>query len=82
MFLPEFEYVKMTQKRFDFELRKKLQEVEFRDFYKLTTKLSKYKELLCEENHKMETIISSYFQDLEEVSIEEVANSGSRVIHC
>ncbi|XP_073041953.1 uncharacterized protein [Primulina eburnea] len=38
VFLPESEYVKMAQRGLDFELRKKFQGMEFRDFYELAAK--------------------------------------------
>ena len=39
-------YVKMAQRGLDIELRKKFQGMEFRDFYELAAKVTKYEELL------------------------------------
>ncbi|XP_073304159.1 uncharacterized protein [Primulina huaijiensis] len=38
VFLPETEFMKMAQKGMDFELRKKFQDMEFRDFFELAAK--------------------------------------------
>ena len=49
--LPKIEYVKMAKRGLDIELRKKFQGMEFRDFYELATKVTKYEELLKEESY-------------------------------
>ena len=49
--LPEIKYVKMAQRGLDIKFRKKFQGMEFRDFYELTAKVTKYKELLKEESY-------------------------------
>lgn len=41
VYLPESEYVKMAQRGLDFELKKKFQGMEFRDFYELADKVSR-----------------------------------------
>ena len=38
--LPEIKYVKMAQRGSDIELRKKIQGMEFRDFYELAAKVT------------------------------------------
>ena len=45
------EFVKMTQRGLDIELRKKFQGMEFKDFYALAAKVIEYEELLKEEVH-------------------------------
>ena len=45
--LPDTEYMKMAQRVLDIESRKKFKGMEFRDFYELATKVTKY-ELLKE----------------------------------
>ena len=50
--LPETKYVKMDQRSLDIELKKKFQGMEFRDFYELSTKVTKYEELLKEESYR------------------------------
>lgn len=80
VFLLEPEYIKMAQKRLDFDLRKKFQGMKFRDFYELAAKLSENEDLLREENHENKTSLGSYFQQVEGVALEDVANYRSRVI--
>ena len=48
--LLETEYVKIAQRGLDIEMRKKFQGMEFRDFYELVAKVTKYEELLREES--------------------------------
>ena len=38
--LPEIKYVKMAQRGFDIELRKKFQGMEFRDYYEIVAKVT------------------------------------------
>ena len=47
--LPEIEDMKMAQKCLDIGLRKKFQGLEFRDFYELAAKVTKYEELLMKK---------------------------------
>lgn len=42
----------MAERGLYIKLRKKFQGIEFMDFYKLATKVSKYEELLSEDNHE------------------------------
>ena len=43
----------------DIELRKKFQSMGFRDFYELIAKVTKYEELLREENHQRKMIMGT-----------------------
>ncbi|KZV53197.1 hypothetical protein F511_27563 [Dorcoceras hygrometricum] len=79
VFLPEGEFVKMAQKGLDFELRKKLQGMEFRDFFELCSKVTEYEELLKEESYKKKTTLGSYYQDIEEVALAETISPAHRV---
>ena len=55
--------MKMAQRGLDIKLRKKFQGMEFRDFYELAAKVTKYEELLKEESYlrkkSMEPIVKS-----------------------
>ena len=59
----------MAQKGLDIKLRKKFQGTEFRDFYELVTKVTKYEELLKGENERRKTSMGTYYQ---EINSEEV----------
>ncbi|XP_073025118.1 uncharacterized protein [Primulina eburnea] len=80
VFLPETEFVKMAQKGLDFELRKKFQGMEFRDFFELATKVAEYEELLREESYKKKTALGSYYQEVEDVALAEIRSAGSCTI--
>ena len=58
--LLETKYVKMDQRGLDIKLRKKFQGLEFRDFYGLADKVTKYEELLKEENQQRKTSMGTY----------------------
>ena len=58
--LPEIEYMKITQRGLDIELRKKFQGMEFRDFYGLVAKVTKYGELLRYESKWRKTSMGTY----------------------
>ena len=60
----------MAQKELNIELRKKFQGMEFKDFYELVVKVTKYEELIREENQRRKTSMGTYCQ---EVNYEEVA---------
>ncbi|XP_075500113.1 uncharacterized protein LOC142538697 [Primulina tabacum] len=77
IFLPETEFVKMAQKGLDFELRKKFQGMEFRDFFELAAKVAEYEELLREESYKKKTAMGSYYQEVEDVALAEIRSAGS-----
>ena len=61
IFFPESEYVKMAQRGLDIELRKNFQGIEFKDFYKLAVKVTKYEELLKKENQRRKNAMGTYF---------------------
>lgn len=79
VFLPEVEFVKMAQKGLDFELRKKFQGMEFRDFFELAAKVTEYEELLKEETYKNKTTVGTYYQEVEDVVLAEIRANGSCV---
>ena len=61
--LSKIEYVKMTQRGLDIELRKKFQGMEFRDFYELAAKVTEYEELLKEESYRRKKPMGTYCQE-------------------
>ncbi|XP_073030718.1 uncharacterized protein [Primulina eburnea] len=77
VFLPETEFVKMAQNGLDFELRKKFQGMEFRDFFELVAKVAEYEELLREESYKKKTAMGSYYHEVEDVALAEIRSAGS-----
>ena len=58
--LLETEYVKIAQRELDIELRKKFQGMEFKDFYELVAKVTKYEKLLKEESQWKKTSMGTY----------------------
>ena len=61
--LLETEHVKMAQRGLDIELRKKkIQGMEFRDFYKRAAKETEYEELLKEESYRRKKSMGTYCQ--------------------
>ena len=81
IYLLETEFVKMTQKGLDIELRKKFQGMKFMDFYELAVKVTEYEELLREESQWRKTTIGSYCLevDAQEIVMADLNNSGSCV---
>ncbi|XP_075479341.1 uncharacterized protein LOC142520224 [Primulina tabacum] len=77
VFLPETEFVKMAKKGLDFELRKKFQGLDFRDFFDLAAKVAQYEELFREESYKKRTAMVSYYQEVEDVVFAEIQSAGS-----
>ncbi|KZV57405.1 hypothetical protein F511_35155 [Dorcoceras hygrometricum] len=77
--LQKGELVKMAQKRLDFELRKKFQWMEFKDFFEICSKVAEYEDFLKEESYKKKTMLSSYYQDIEEVALAETVLPDRRV---
>ena len=77
--LLETEYVKMAQRGFDIELRKKFQCMEFIDFYDLAAKVIGYEELLREENQQRKTSMGTYCQEVnsEEITVADLLSTGS-----
>ena len=59
--LPKTKYVKMAQRGFGIELRKKFQGMEFIDFYELHVKVTEYEELLKEESQRKKTSMGTYY---------------------
>ena len=56
----ETEYVKMAKRGLDIELRKKLQGMEFIDFYELVAKVTECEELLKEESYRWKKSMGIY----------------------
>ncbi|XP_073051290.1 uncharacterized protein [Primulina eburnea] len=77
VFQPETDFVKMAQKALDFELRKKFQGMEFRDFFEVAAKVAEYEELLREESYKKKTCMGSYYQEVEDVALTKIRSAGS-----
>ena len=79
IYLPETKYEKMDQRGLDIELRKKFQGIEFKDFYELVTKVTKYEELLREESQGRKTYMGTYCQkvDSEEITVADLLSTGS-----
>ena len=79
--LPETEYVEMTQRGFDIELRKKFQGMEFRDFYELAAKVTEYEELFKEESYRRKKSMGTYCQEVnQEVVVADL--STTRTFTC
>ena len=62
--LPKTEYMKMTQRGLNIELRKKFQGMEFRDFYELPSKVTEYEELLKKESYRRKKSMGTYCQEV------------------
>ena len=56
--------MKIAQKGLYIELRKKLQGMEFRDFYDLASKVTEYEELLKEESQWSKTSTRTYCHEV------------------
>ena len=76
--LPETEYVKISQRGLDIELRKKFQGMEFRDFYEFVANLTEYKDLLREESKRRKTSMGTYCQEVnyEEIEVADLPSIG------
>ena len=59
----------MSQRGLDIERRKKFQGMEFRDFYELDAKVTKYEQLVREESQQRKTFMGTCCQ---EVNYEEI----------
>ena len=79
MHLLETEYVTIGQRGLDIELRKKFQDMEFKDLYELTVKVTKYVELLREQNQRRKTSMETYCQEVnyEEIVVANLPSAGS-----
>ena len=77
--LLETEYVKIAQRGLDIELWKKFQGMDFRDFYELAIKVTKYEELLKEESQRRKTSMGTYCQEVnyEEIVVADFPSTGS-----
>ena len=77
--LPKTNYVKIAQRGLDIELRKKLQGMEFRDFYELADKVTEYKELIREESQRRKTSMGTYCKEVnyEEITVADLPSIGS-----
>ena len=71
--------MKRAHRGLDIELRKKLQGMEFRDFYGLAAKVTVYEELLKEENQRRNTSMGTYRQEVnyEEIAVPDLLSTGS-----
>ncbi|XP_075473900.1 uncharacterized protein LOC142504945 [Primulina tabacum] len=49
----------------------------FRDFFELAAKVAEYEELLREESYKKKTAMESYYQEVEDVALEDIRSAGS-----
>ena len=75
-------YVKMAQKGLDIELRKKFQGMEFRDFYELVAKVTKYEKLLKEESYQRKKSMGTYCQEVnQEVAMSSLSTTGTFTYH-
>lgn len=81
MALPEQEFVTLAQKGLDIELRKKFEGMEKRDFFELSTKVTRYENLLKEEAQRRNSSYGTYYQDPNyEIGIAEKV--GEKPITC
>ena len=69
----------MAQRGLKIELRKKFQGIEFKDFYELVTKVTKYEELLREESQRRKTYMGTYCKEVnsEEIAVADLLSMGS-----
>ncbi|GKV07510.1 hypothetical protein SLEP1_g19275 [Rubroshorea leprosula] len=61
--LLEQEFVKLVQNGLDIELRKKFEEMEFRDFFELSYKVARYENLLREDTQRKSASHGTYYGD-------------------
>ena len=52
---------KIAHKGLEIELRKKFKGIQFKDFYELAGKVTKYEELFREENQRRKTSVGTYY---------------------
>ena len=69
----------MAQRGLDIELRNKFQGREFRDFYEVVAKVTKYEELLREEIQRRKTSMGTYCQEVnsKEIAVANLLSSNS-----
>ncbi|GKV44010.1 hypothetical protein SLEP1_g51239 [Rubroshorea leprosula] len=61
--LPEQEFLKLAQNGLDIELRKKFEGMEFRDFFELSYKVARYKNLLRDDTQRKFASHGTYYGD-------------------
>ena len=61
--IPEIEFVKMTTRGMNFELRKKFEGMEFRDLYELATMAARYEKILLDEQEMKNSSKGTYYKD-------------------
>ena len=71
--------MKIARRGLDIELMKKFQGMEFKDFYELVDKVTKYEELLREEIQRRKTSMGTYYQEVnyEEITIAYLLSTSS-----
>lgn len=69
----------MAQKELDIKLRKMFQGIEFWDFFKLTTKVAEYEELVRKEYQRKKASTRTHYQEVNYNIGIEVVVSGSCV---
>ena len=68
----------MAQRGLDIDLRKKLEGMEFRDFYAIAAKVTKYEELLKEESYRRKKSMRTYCQEVnQEVAMADLSATGT-----
>ena len=77
--LPKIEYVNISHKGLNIELRKKFQGMKYRDFYELAAKVTKYKKLLREESQRRKTSMGTYWQEVnsKEILVADLPSTSS-----
>lgn len=82
VYLLKYEFVRMAQWALDFELRKKFQRMELKDFYSWPKRPSaEHRELLKEESYKKGVSVWTYYQKVEESVLAEVLDIRSYTCH-
>ena len=71
----------MAQRGLDIKLRNKFQGMEFRDFYEVVAKVTKYEKLLREEIQRRKTSMGTYCQEVnsKEIVVANLLSSGSYI---
>ena len=68
----------MAHRGLDIELRKKLQGMEFRDFYELAAKVTEYEEPLKEESYRRKNSMGTYCQEVnQKVAVVDQSTTGT-----
>ncbi|OMP02677.1 Pectinesterase, catalytic [Corchorus capsularis] len=61
--LQEMEFVRLARNGLDIELRKKFEGADFRDFFEMSTKVTRYETLLRDENERRSSSYGIYYQE-------------------